>query len=245
MIRKIYCFYIVFVIIQSCSPSKKIIQSQPSINQPSINPVKPVVIKEMPIENKDHFIEQLLNRYPQYFNDILNHKDAYNVQIIYTQINRNENNIPVLTSHYFNVNRDKYYYPASTVKLPTALLALQRLNELKDKGISKNTTMITEAAYSGQTPVYNDPLTTDGKPSISNYIKKILLVSDNDAFNRLYEFLGPDYINGQLHNMGYTDIQIRHRLQIFLSEDENRHTNPIKFLDDNNHILYEVNSGIG
>jgi hypothetical protein len=30
-----------------------------------------------------------------------------------------------------------------------------------------------------------------------------------------------------------------HRLQIALSEDENRHTNPIKFLDANNNILYQ------
>jgi beta-lactamase class A len=65
------------------------------------------------------------------------------------------------------------------------------------------------------------------------------MVSDNDAFNRLYEFLGQDYINEQLHKKGYGDVQILHRLNIFLSQDENRHTNPIKFLDGNNKILYE------
>jgi hypothetical protein len=34
-------------------------------------------------------------------------------------------------------------------------------------------------------------------------------------------------------------VQILHRLEIFLSEDENRHTNPVKFLDSNNQVLYD------
>jgi hypothetical protein len=54
----------------------------------------------------------------------------------------------------------------------------------------------------------------------------------------LYEFLGQHYINEQLHNKGYEDAQILHRLDIFLSEDENRHTNPVKFLDSSGTVLY-------
>ena len=50
--------------------------------------------------------------------------------------------------------------------------------------------MITEKGFSGQTAVYNDPTTPDGRPTIAHYMKKIFLVSDNDAFNRLYQFLG-------------------------------------------------------
>ena len=33
---------------------------------------------------------------------------------------------------------------------------------------------------------------------MENYIKKILLVSDNDAYNRLYEFVGREEINEKL-----------------------------------------------
>lgn len=97
--------------------------------------------------------------------------------------------------------------------------------------------MITEAAFSGQTPVYNDPNTADGKPTIAQYIKRILLVSDNDAYNRLYEFLGQEYINAALHKKGYDNVQILHRLDIFLSEEENRHTNPVTFYDSSNRLI--------
>ncbi len=203
----------------------------------------------------DDFLVSLLKQYPQYFDSILAHQKDWNVQIIYTQINRGKNGIPGLQHHYFNVNAARYYYPASTVKFPIVLLALQKLNELKDKsrqttrtgsdgtgivgqGIDRNTTMITETAFSGQTGVYNDPTTPDGKPTIAQYIKKILMVSDNDAYNRLYEFLGQEYINRELHKKGYEDVQILHRLNIFLSQEENRRTNPIRFLDSNNNVLY-------
>ena len=106
------------------------------------------------------------------------------------------------------------------------------------KGIDRNTAMLTEQAQQGQTAVYNDPTTPDGKPTIAHYIKKILMVSDNDAFNRLYEFLGRQYINDQLHKKGYGDVEILHRVSIPLSAEQNRTTNPINFLDSNNKVIH-------
>jgi hypothetical protein len=144
----------------------------------------------------------------------------------------------VFKTYYFNIDTATYFYPASTVKLPVAMLALQKLHELRLPGLDRNSSLISEAAYSGQTPVYNDPSTPDGRPTVTQYVKKILLVSDNDAFNRLYEFLGQQYVNESLHKMGYDDAQILHRLDIFLSPDENRHTNPVKFFDSSGKILY-------
>src|SRR5260221_11717219 len=185
------------------------------------------------------YMSTLLESYPQFFDSISAKKDELGVQIIYTQINRRKNDKAKFTDHYYNYNPGKYFYPASTVKLPVAILALQKLNQLKIPRVDKNTMMITEAGYNEQTPVYNDPTTADGRPTIAHYIKKILLVSDNDAFNRLYEFLGQEYINNSLHKMGYTDVQILHRLQISLSEDQNRHTNPVNFYDTDSKIIYK------
>ena len=173
---------------------------------------------EAGISRTDTFMTNLLAEYPQFFDSIMKNKEELNVQIIYTQIDRKRMGKSEFTDHYFNVNADKYFYPASTVKLPIALLALQKLHELNIPGLDMNTTMITEADHSGQTEVYNDPTSADGRPTIAHYIKKILLVSDNDAFNRLYEFLGQEYINNSLHKMGYTDVQIIHRLNISLQK---------------------------
>lgn len=189
--------------------------------------------------NKNSFLINLLHQYPEYFDTLLRQNNQWNIRIIYTQIDRKADNSPLLTNYYFNIDPIQYFYPASTVKMPTAFLALQKLNELNLPGLNKNSTMITEAAYSRQDAVYNDPNSPDGRPTIENYIKKIFLVSDNDAYNRLYEFLGQEYINSTLHKMGYDSVQILHRLDISRTEDENRHTNPVKFYDTSGNLLYQ------
>ena len=115
---------------------------------------------------------------------------------------------------------------------------VEKLNELNIRGLDKYTSMLTDSGFEKQTSVLNDSSSINGLPSIAHYIKKILLVSDNDAFNRLYEFLGQEYINNSLQKMGYTDVQLIHRLQISLTEEENRNTNPVRFIDSTGKIIY-------
>ncbi|HTJ14468.1 MAG TPA: serine hydrolase [Dinghuibacter sp.] len=174
-------------------------------------------------------LANLLAHNPAYFDTLLQNRDSLGIQIIYTQIDRNRDNTPTFKDYYYNLDTSRYFYPASSVKLPVALLALERLHELQ--GIDRTTTMLTDAGYDGETMALNDPASPDGRPSVGQYIKEIFLTSDNDAFNRLYEWLGPDYINRRLWAMGYRDVQIRHRLDIFLREDQNRRANPVRFTD--------------
>lgn len=182
---------------------------------------------------------RLLADHSKYFDTLLRNNNKWQIKIIYTQIDRDADNKPKLSHHYFNIDPKQYFYPASTVKMPVAALALQRLNELNTKGLDKETTMITETGAPGQTAVFNDPSSEDGRPTVANYIKKIFLVSDNDAYNRLYEFLGQEYLNEALRKMGYDSVQLLHRLQISLTEEENRTTNPVRFYDTLGKLIYE------
>lgn len=179
-------------------------------------------------EGKHNLIEKILSSRPDLFSGIPDKNKQPGIQIIYTEINRNKKNKAAFTDHFYNVNPATYFYPASTVKFPVALLALQRLNELH---IPKDAVMITLKNSPEQTSADTDSSAIDFKPSVAHYIKKILLVSDNDAFNRLYEFLGQEYINNSLHKMGYRNTQIIHRLSISLTEDQNRFTNAVNFYD--------------
>lgn len=197
-------------------------------------------LKSLPgsIAPDDHIITGILAQYPQYFDSLLKNNQKWEIKIIYTQIDRKNNNRPVFTNHYFNIEPGQYFYPASTVKMPTAAMALQKLRELKIRGLDRNTTMITDSGYHHETALYNDPESADGRPTIANYIKKIFLVSDNYAFNRLYEFTGQEYLNRTLQKMGYDSAQILHRLEVSMTEDENRHTNPISFYDPSLNAIY-------
>ncbi len=167
---------------------------------------------------------------------VLQHPDSFRYQIIYTRIDRDAHGEPHFKNFYMRVDPNEYFNPASTVKMPIAFLALEKINELKPYGVNMNTCMITDSAYAGQSPVSKDSSAENGIPSVAQYIKKIFLVSDNDAYNRLYEFIGPERINRALWEKSYRDVRITRRF-VPMNEDQNRHTNPIRFVQDGK-ILY-------
>lgn len=193
--------------------------------------------------NKTHqidtiFLEKLMHSKPTLFKHILAYPDSFQVQIVYTQINRDAKNKPSFKDFTYHLGK-QYFYPASTVKMPIAFLALEKLKDLDIKGLDKNSTMVTDSAYSGQTLVYNQPNSKDGRATIENYIKQIFLVSDNDAYNRLYEFLGQATIQEKLIKKGYPEMAIRHRLDVSMTADQNRATNPILFYDTSSNLIYQ------
>ncbi len=104
------------------------------------------------------------------------------------------------------------------------------------KGLDKFTPMFHDSVYSGQLSVKRDSTSKNRLPSISHYAKKILLVSDNDAYNRLYEFMGQKEVNEVLKSKGY-NIRILHRLERPLKPDENRHTEAVRFVR-NDSLIY-------
>jgi hypothetical protein len=181
---------------------------------------------------------EILNSDPE-LQAFIKNKDSLNIQIIYTKIDRDNNNQPHFTDYTFNVDPKKYFYPASTVKMPVAFIAMEKLHELQDKGIDKYSTMITDSSFSGQDVAYTQPMAEDSKPCIAHYVKQIFLVSDNEANNRLYEFLGQEYLNEQLHKKGFANSFIRHRLSSPLNHEQNKHTNAVSFVDTSGNILYD------
>ncbi|MCY3667408.1 MAG: serine hydrolase [Gemmatimonadetes bacterium] len=155
--------------------------------------------------------------------------DKHEVQILYTQIDRDADNRPHFTRHEYRVNPQDYFYPASAIKLAGALLALEKLNQLGMAGVDRHTPVRIDSAASGQTAVREDPTAPNGLPTIAHYIRKLFAISDNDAYNRLYEFVGQQRLNEGLWEKGYRDVRLTHRLAIVRSPEENRHTNPLAF----------------
>ena len=176
-------------------------------------------------------LEALLASRPTEFGKVMEDPERYRVQIIYTQIDRDADNQPSFRSYAYRLNPDEYFYPASTVKLPTAALALARLNELAIPGLDRNSVMLTGKAADFQTEATIDYASPTGLPSVGNYVRKVLVVSDNDAFNRLYEFLGQQYLNEILQKMGFDSTRIVHRLEVLLSPEEHAWTNPVRFMN--------------
>ncbi|MCE7991585.1 MAG: serine hydrolase [Roseivirga sp.] len=159
---------------------------------------------------------------------IVDNLPKHEVQILYTQIDRDEQGNPVFTEHGFQLDSMQYFYPASTAKMPVAVLSLQKLNELKRNGkdISKESPFTISSYDNTQVLVEKDSTEENGKLTTAHLIKKIFLVSDNDAYNYLFDFLGRDYVNEQLQSKSIGPAHINHK---FLYGADNSQTWPMLF----------------
>ncbi|WP_228466659.1 serine hydrolase [Adhaeribacter swui] len=186
----------------------------------------------------DEFLKNILTRASNdSLQKILSNPDAYRLQIIYTQINRDKKNHPSFQNYYYNYDPQLYYNPASMVKMPLAFLALEKLNTLQSKKIDKNTPLVFDSSYLGQKPLSQDLTSETGLPSIAHFIKRAFLISENDPYNRLYQFVGQQTINQQLHAKGYPNSRITRQFMGFTAE-KNRHTNGIRFLNPDGSTRY-------
>ena len=153
----------------------------------------------------------------------------YRLQIIYTQITRDIEGKPSFKSYTYHVDSTNYFYCASLVKLPCAILALEKTKNLR---IYINTIMFTDSANACQHSVKKDTTSENGYPSIAQYIKRMALVSDNVAYGRVYEFLGVDYIHNRLAELGYKNMRIVHRFDGACKGIDHTTTNPVIFYDN-------------
>jgi hypothetical protein len=194
-------------------------------------------------ESKDSsLLESIILSLESDFYSIVSSPEKHRLQILYTQIDRDENNNPSFTTHTFRLRPREYFYPASTTKFPIAVLALEKANQNSKINPYSRLEILTEKPELNG--VVRDLNSESGYPSIAHYIHTLFIVSDNSANNRLYEFLGRDHINQRLWELGYPNARIRHRLSISLSEELNRYTNPFVFYGKDQKI-YEQPSQVG
>jgi hypothetical protein len=146
-------------------------------------------------EQNLNFLDTALSSRNPKIKRVMDSIENYQVQIRYTQIDRRSDSV-IFTDYDFQVNDSNYFYPASTVKFPTAVLALEKLNNTDT--LSMNTKYYVEG----------DTIESTFKQDVS----EIFAVSDNLANNRLVEFLGFEEINTTLRKKGITPVRIAHRL---------------------------------
>ena len=188
----------------------------------------------------DQLREILSSANPEYrvLKQVLSDPARYRLQLIYTRIDRDKRNRPQFTHFYYHYDPALYFNPASMVKLPVALLALEKINRLKNDAVLPVTTLQFDSAYERQVAAHTDSSSENGYPSIAHYIKRALLISENDPYNRLYQFVGQQAIHRELWKKGYQSLRMPRQFMGFTPE-QNRYANPFRFLDTNGKILYQ------
>jgi hypothetical protein len=190
----------------------------------------------MKIDTSD-LILQIMQSNPCFFENYIDSVKSFEIQAIYTQIDRDSNDNPSFSQFSYRLNDKEYFCPASTSKLPVLLIALEKLNKLNSFGIDRYTAMNFDSVRPCQKAALKDTVAEDSILNIAHYIQKILLVSDNDSYNRLFEFVGQKAINKRLWKMGFRKSCI---IQQFngCGPNENRYSNPLSFIDKNGKKLY-------
>lgn len=181
-------------------------------------------------------LPKLLKQIPERLQAVARAK-VHEVQILYVQIERTANG-PVFTEHGWQLDDTVYFYPASTVKLPVALLALEKLEELDVSGLNKDTSMLTLKARDWQTERLEDASSKTGLPSVAHDVRKIFLVSDNDSYNRLFEFVGAAQVRDRCVALGCESTHIFHRLAVGRNPDHGRFGNPVRFVNGGGETIH-------
>lgn len=146
-------------------------------------------------QNNGSILEQALASENPKIKRVMDSINQYQVQIRYTKIDRRNDSL-LFTDYNFQVENESYFYPASTVKFPVAVLALERLNETD--------TLDRHTRYYIEGDSIESTFTED--------ISQVFAISDNFANNRMVELLGQDVINTKLREKGIDPVRISHRL---------------------------------
>lgn len=181
---------------------------------------------------------------------VLKDPDTYRLQIIYTQIDRNKKGEPSFTHHTFRVDPNKYFNPASMVKMPLAFLALEKLHQLSSPrknepgvpALNRDTRIAFDSSYPRQVIMLKDGSAPGEIPTIGHLVKRAFLISENDPYNRFYQFMGQGPTNQILETKGYSSVRITRQFMGF-TDEQNRHTNAVRFYNPNGQEIYSQEPG--
>ena len=110
----------------------------------------------------------------------------FELQVLYTRIDRRPGAAPLLTHFQYGLTPERWFAPASLVKLPVAALALERVRTLAGRGVSADTVFTLRGA-----PLCAQAAAAESE-SVARAIRRMFVVSENEPYNRLYELLGQD-----------------------------------------------------
>jgi len=142
-----------------------------------------------------------------FLKEIIKDKEDYEIQILLTKINQYNSQVD-FQEYKYQLDDNKYFYPASTIKLPIVVLALKKINELRSKGSEITLKSKITLNYKDD---YSELVIRDSITSFQNLIADVFLVSDNSASNILIDFVGYNYFNHEMENAGFDKTYLNHK----------------------------------
>lgn len=139
----------------------------------------------------------------------------YRLQIVLGLVDETAEGGRRLTQQTYRAGAE-YFYPASSIKLCAAVAALERLEFLSQEAghdVDVNTPLAYRPLFEDEEFEATDTSNLEGgRITLGHEIRKLFLVSDNVAFNRLYELVGPAWLNESMIRAGLSSTHLVHRL---------------------------------
>ncbi len=156
-----------------------------------------------------------LRGHSQSIDQVLASPETFRAQVLIAEVGTNRFGRRTLRRAGYRVAAE-YFYPASAIKLCAAVAALQTIErlEVQAAGVDLLDVPLDIAPlFPGDPPQTNDmsKLPT-GQITVAQELRKLALVSDNEAFNRLYDLVGHKALNENMHALGLRSVVINHRL---------------------------------
>lgn len=130
---------------------------------------------------------------------------------------------------------DQYFYPASAIKLcgaVAALLTLNQHNRTHGTALGLASPLVIEPRFPGDQRRDADPSNVvDGALTVGHALRKLFLVSDNDAYNHCFDLCGQDQLNQGMWDAGFASVRLWHRLSEVRTPEENAVTRTVKVGD--------------
>lgn len=171
------------------------------------------------IKGKDALVDEIINN------------PNYRFQMVYTQLSTLATDSIAINT--IDVSTNDYFFPASTVKLPIALLTLEKMQRL---GIGIDDVIkINDDTHCGNTRFIE--LSKNNNLSFRTLLEEMIVISDNNYYNSLYHFVTPREINARLNELGYTDTHI-YKSFTGCEIQEHLHTNSLDVLSSSGELIY-------
>ena len=142
-----------------------------------------------------------------FLKEIIKEKEDYEIQVLLTKIDQYNSQVD-FQEYKYQLDDNKYFYPASTIKLPIVVLSLKKINELRSKGSEITLKSKITLNYKDD---YSELVIRDSITSFQNLIADVFLVSDNSASNILIDFIGYNYFNHEMENAGFDKTYLNHK----------------------------------
>ncbi len=188
----------------------------------------------------EQVLKKVFDSIGKIYPEIIQSPEKYRLKVVLTGVNRKNDEVKLETAG-FRTDANEYLYPASTVKLPSLLIALEESNRLQAKYplLSSSTSLsfikkkgCLSSSNSFKINKISHPITLDLLG------KQVLLVSDNNAYNYIFEYSGQKLLNQRLASLGFDSARFTRKFVLNCSLEENRISDSIVFLDANNKAIY-------